>query len=521
LEQYLQFLKRMPGRLLPGLLLLACAARARPDSAEEHASVEFFGCEDARLYSRELAASMAGVLTHNFVAQEGELPAGFVRASPVPQPWHRTFWTRDGGTFLRELAKWGYLREARLEAACLMRLVGTNEEGFHAFPRYFDSRQPRSGRELDGTAAVAIGLVLLERELPPGDPVKGAIQEFLADPASPIRFIEHEMAARPLLAGEGEFGGGMGVKGAWCNVVQNRLCALALEACGWPEEAARLERSILQHLRGPDGAWIWCVDPKRLQPDPKVLNAATNRGFGGINGVLCMGSDVRGLEPAKTEPEVFAASRATFQKLLAEPSRRRQFERYGIWSQFDALAGGTLSSPSYGMGYATQDMLLFDEPALAARALAFTAENTFRPVDGYTLRRSSPYYFYERMYSPEAIGRVKLEEGCGALNLVNVAEQLKAARLMVGIDDTDPHELKLVPRLPAGWTGCEAADWPVVTDEGTARVSLSVRAQAGGMELRVHSDRALPSIQARLPALRGWAYFRKARGAEFDFSTIP
>lgn len=495
-----------------------------------HASVTFRGCADAELFSREVAASMQGVLRHNYVAVDSSFPVGFIRASPPPQPWYKTFWTRDGGTFLRELVKWGYFDQAKQEAHCLMTLVGRNTDGYYAFPRYFDSRRPRSGRELDGTSAVIIGLTMLYDDLPATDPMRAEIYQFLHQESSPVHFIAHELKDRPLLAGEGEFGGGMGVKGAYCNVVQNQLAALALWAyarleteAGDPaaagaarRDAIRLDEDIRRFLVGSDGAWIWCIDPHTLKADRAVLDTTTNRGFGGINGVLSMYADVGGFEPAQTAPSLYAVSQRTFEKLYAMPCRRRQFDRWGIWTQFDALMGGAGTSPSYGMGYAIQDLLLFDDSARAAKALHFLAADTYRPLDGYVVHRESPYYFYERMYSPEAVGKVKLEEGCSALNLVNVAEPLKVARLIVGLDDHDPAVLSLVPRLPDGWSGFQARHWPVHTVHGVAWVDFDLERGPRGTHLHLQSSRPIESLVLRLRQGERWTFLHETDVTHFE-----
>jgi len=499
---------------------------------DRHATVSFSGGMSAKLYSKEVAESLSGVLTYNYVGEDSTYPVGFVRASPDPQPWHKTFWTRDGGTFLRELVKWGYTEQARRVASCMMQLVGKNHEGYYAFPRYFESRIPRSGEELDGTSAIIIGMTMLERSLPPQNTVKAEIYRFLHADSSPVKFIEYRLKNRPLLSGEGEFGGGMKVNGPYYNVVQNQLSALALRAYADMEEDAgdkaaaqeawtnadQLSSNILKYLVGKDGAWIWCIDPKTMKSDDAILNSVTNQGFGGINGVLSMYADVSGLEPARTDKELYAVSLQTFQKLYNTPARKRQFDTYGIWTQFDRVMGGAGASPSYGMGYATQDMLLFDNLTMASKALEFLAQDTFHPVDGYALHRQSPYYFYERMYSPEAIGKVEMAEGCGALNLVNVAEPLKLARVMIGIDDSDPATLRLIPRVPSEWNGFEAKDWPVLTRHGTVTINLSYKREADGVHFHFESAETIKSVVVRLPAGNGWKYYNKADTDHFDLT---
>lgn len=469
----------------------------------------FTGTPSAGLFSKELAASLAGVLQYNFISRtdDPKLPPGFIRASPEPQPWYKTFWTRDGGTFLRELVHWGYREDACTEARCLMQLVGRNAEGFQAFPRYFSGRAPASGEELDGTSAIIIGLTLLESHLPADHPLKAEIYAFLHNDRSPVAFIQHVLGSDPLLAGQGEFGGGMGTQGRYDNVVQNQLSSLALRADAGMEQrhgdavaarralaaADKLSANLLRYLVGQDGAWIWCIDPKTLQPDERVLHTVQNEGFGGIDGVLSMYADVCGLRPLVTAPRLTQISEATYEKLYERPDRKRQFDRYGIWTQFDRLGHGVLTSPSYGQSYAIQDLLLTDHLDQAAKALDFLAQATFQPVTGYNLQRRSPYFFYERLYSPECVGKQAPEAGCGALNLVNVAEPLKDARLIIGLDDSDPAVLRIVPRLPTGWTGYDAENWPVVTEAGVATVTVRVE----GEKVTFRADRPIRRVVLR------------------------
>jgi len=119
--------------------------------------------------------------------------------------------------------------------------------------------------------------------------------------------------------------------------------------------------------------------------------------------------------------------------LYAVPARKYQFDKYGIWTQFDIWTQGLSSSPAYGQGYAIQTMLLLDRLDMAEKGLEWIAEATYRPIDAYRVPRDSPYHFYERTYSPDAEGVISLDVGCGALNLVNVTEQLKVARMIIGI----------------------------------------------------------------------------------------
>ncbi len=334
-------------------------------------SLRFFGSADADLLTHEFEESFQGVLRKNFVGKTANgFPAGFVGASPRGQIWGGTMWSRDGGTFLRELVMRGYYEHAAMLAECLIGLVGKNQEGFYSFPMFFKGSNPgtvdwppgmtntrelvvpRSGTELDGTASIVIGMVLLWERLPVGDPTKNHIREFLFQDASPVNYLKSCLKSQPLVPGSGEFGGGMGSPGDYYNVVQNNLSMLALLAAanmaeesgrhGLAEDdrqwAAKVRDGMEKYLVDQDGGWLWCIDPKTLKPDPAVNDSEANRGFGGLNGVACMYSDVLGFEPLTSSWQGIQHCEKTFDRLYQTPLRQQQFQKYGIWTQFDVLA---------------------------------------------------------------------------------------------------------------------------------------------------------------------------------------
>lgn len=515
-------------------------AESSPDAIsagkDQPVSLRFFGSPDAELFTKELDASFQGVLQKNFVATaENGFPAGFVNASLPGFPWAGTMWSRDGGTFMRELVMRGYNRHAALLAECLMKLVEKNSNGFYAFPRYFKGSQPGSGSELDGTASIVIGMVLLWQRLPDSDATRKDIQQFLFGAASPLNGIESQLQAKPLVAGSGEFGCGWGVEGLCYNVVQNNLVRLALLASAnmadeatengraerYRDLATRIGDAMEKYLVDKNGAWIWCIDVKTMKPDQRVLNSVGNKGIGSINGVAAMCADVLGLQPLMSTWKSGAEhSEKTLQQLYDTPLRKAEFERYGIWTQFDLVADGYLSSPSYGQGYAIQDMLLFDNLTMAAKAISWLVNATYKAVPEYKLHRESPFYFYERTYSPDAAGKVKLDEGCGALNLVNVSEPLKISRMMLGVDDSSLGTVRVIPRIPDSWHGVEARDWPIRSRSGVVRADILFERKGKGGEftLKLPPGGEVDKLEVRMPSRRGFVWREKThvRSAHFE-----
>lgn len=531
--------------ILSCLGLLACGAPAFVSPAQAHppeswlhlqddqpVTLRFYGSPDADLFTREVQASFEGVLKENFYAEARDgFPAGFISASAPGMPWGGTMWTRDAGTFMRELVMRGYYQHASLLAECLMSLVQKNDAGFYAFPRYFRGALPGSGTEFDGTGAVVIALELLWERLSDGNPTRQHIEQFLFQPSSPINYFQFALKHQPLIAGSGEFGCGMRIPGECYNVVQNDLVMLALEATSrmatlagksdlaqqYHRLSIKVRESMDKYLVAKDGSWIWCVDVKTMKPDPAILNASVNRGTGSLNGVASMYADVLGLSPLESSWQGIHHSERTFRDLYDSPLRKAEFDRYGIWTQTDLMAGGMGTSPSYGQGYAIQDMLLFDKLTMAGKALSWLANATYKPVPEYTLHRQSPYYFYERTYSPDAVGKVKLDEGCGALNLVNVSEPLKVSRLVLGVDDLNPKYVRVIPRIPPEWEGVEVTNWPILTNHGIVRAHILLERKGAEAELTLELDpgQRIDNLMVRMPSSHGyiWHELRDVRSA--------
>jgi hypothetical protein len=283
--------------------------------------------------------------------------------------------------------------------------------------------------------------------------------------------------------------------------------------------AAKVRDGMEKYLADKDGSWIWCIDFKTMKPDPAVLNSAGNRGAGSINGVATMYADVLGNTPLASSWKGIQHSEKTFQRLYDTPLRKLEFDRYGIWTQADLVARGLLSSPSYGQGYAIQFMLLFDKMVMADKALDWLANATYDPVPEYTLHRASRYYFYERTYSPDAVGKVALDEGCGALNLVNVSEPLKVSRLLLGVDDSSLQSVRIIPRIPDGWKGVEARNWPIRTRGGVVRADILFEKKGTGAELTVKlaPGQTIDDLKVRMPSANGyvWREHKHAVGVHF------
>ena len=431
---------------------------------------------------------------------------GFLHTSLPDFIFDTTSWTRDAGTFLRECVLYGHLEEACLNLDYLIRSVRTNGQGFYSFPEYFFIGQDGgSGSELDGTCAILIGASILSRYLPADHPTQKRIREFFLCKESPIRFILFRLNEKPLIQGSGEFGGGCFVPGEHINVVQNALAkdtlvSVSRRLAEWGEKAFadeclkgadKIAANLPRYLIDKDGYFIWCLDPETYQPNPEVLGSLYNVGTGLVNGVLAMAADAEGLLLKEKNYYTYQAADKTFEKLYQTPERKYCFDKYGVWTQFDLTRPGCCS-PSYGQGYAMQAMILTDRMDMLAKALKFLAEGTYSPIPELKLERKSPYEFYERMYTPYSVEKkMDIEVGCGALNIVNVAEPLKVARMMVGWDFTEEDKLLFVPKLPSNITEYCAKDMLVLCRKETFTVDVTL---TGDGQLTLHSDKPVPEI---------------------------
>ncbi len=502
-------------------------------NSDRAGQIQFEGSETAELFAKEVAESFAGLLTYNFVQADGAFPTGFLHASPEGQLCHGQMWTRDAGTFLRELVMWGCFEHAKQVAECLIRLVAKNPDGFHAYPESFKGNTPEAGREIDGTSAIAIGMVLLWQRLPAADPMKARLYEFLHQPASPVRFLLNDLEQGPLVRGTGEFGSGCTINDVACNVVQNSMVVLALSIAADMEQAANdpltadlyrakvqtLRANMEKHLVDSEGGWIWCVNPDTLKPEPQSINSPWIRGFGGINGVACMYADVFGFTPTADPWQGIAHGRKTFERLYAYPKRRAFFEKHGLWDQldetppevrrkdprwnqpYDIPVDGGLTSPSYGHGYALQTMLLYDMLEMADKGLAGLARGVYQ--NG---QKRSPYYFFERLgLLPD---RVVNAGGCGELNLVCATEPLKVARLILGVDDSRADETRLVPRVPPSWKSVKATHWPIRTSAGVVRADIQVQrdGDAQRITITVADGQKIPRLATRRGVGAEWEH---------------
>jgi len=202
--------------------------------------------------------------------------------------------------------------------------------------------------------------------------------------------------------------------------------------------------------------WTW--EAKRLAP-------------------LFLAPDLTGYDPATAEPELYELGRNTY---LAQ---REENPSYAYGRQM-----------GYGQGYIAQAAILLDEPedmqGFVEQAAAFAYHHTDHPYivpEGVIMHPSGQFWF----------------RNCDLGNSVQQAEIVKCARLLIGLDDLDPEGgLRLLPRLPCGWTGLSVADHPFIaadpTGPVTAKATYRYARRDGGYRLAMGFDRPIARVRARL-----------------------
>ena len=185
-----------------------------------------------------------------------------------------------------------------------------------------------------------------------------------------------------------------------------------------------------------------------------------------------------------------------------------------MYAQFDVLVQIKLpghGTGAYGQDYALHCMLLQDELAMAGKALGFLANYTKDAGQRY-----SRYNFFERMEAPPLPNMAQV--GCGELNLVNAMAPIKAARIVLGVDDTNLEETVLRPRLPPGWGRAVATDWPVLVSslergQRVVRVNITVVAGAAGgaqsVTVEVAAGEVVPRLCVRLGSRAPFRYHNR------------
>ena len=290
-----------------------------------------------------------------------------------------------------------------------------------------------------------------------------------------LSFSEHG-----LLYNESE--GGLRQASMYCDVP----CYLGLlayaqmaDASGRPEKAARW-REQAKRLFGAMTPYY----QKSIPPYGDVWDPAKNAAWGPGHATLCpvvLGMDFWGHDAANSLPRGWLErTRRTYAMQLA----KNQPE----WCAPTGMG--------YGQCYITEAALLLDNMADAKNLVEWMARFCFAPGMPHPYRAPEG----ATIASDKSVWRRWGDLG----NLYQMAEVVYATHVVIGIDDIDPSQLKLMPRLPFGWTGLEVKQWPIrATSAGKSVLThLSTkltRDEAGKrFDMDIRADDSIDALRLRL-----------------------
>lgn len=144
----------------------------------------------------------------------------------------------------------------------------------------------------------------------------------------------------------------------------------------------------------------------------------------------------------------------------------------------------------YGQGMMTQAALLLDRMEDASRFIDKLVTHCYLPKfgrwtgpEGIIVHRSGRYYLPVNGYMGQDS---------------HVADSTKALRLMLGIDDNRPDELRLIPRYPAKWERMSISDFPVTTDGARQKLRYRYERTERGQTFSVGFDKPVARYGVRL-----------------------
>ena len=400
-------------------------------------------------------------------------------------------WTRDMGRSLGELCALGYLAEGKRCADYVFRMARVWEErpdlrlNGVQLPRHicrilqYPSTEPGQGCfENDGHGLTALFVYNLWRRLPDRD-------QWLRERWDDVRGLgdwvvwqmEHPevSGAKEVLRTDSECSGGVGY-----SVYADVACVEALRALAVMAESSG-------HA---DAAAKWRATADRIHAGCESTYVIDDKAYGKTWTLDCSGWPNRSTVMG---PVIIPPDRNGF-VVLGDPWRayneaayKRQVESYKPFGYFGVAMG-------YGQGFVTQAALLLDKMRDATTMLQWAAKQTYCAA-------FNPYIVPEGC---EIDPSGQFWHRTGDLgNGVQQAEIVKALRVVIGIDDSTPKQLRLCPRMPYGWTSIRVGKFPVMIERNgrleTAHIGYRLRRiDAGAMRIEVTSDKPLPAVELRL-----------------------
>ncbi len=404
--------------------------------------------------------------------------------------YYKDAWSRDLGRSLQELTELGYVNQASHTADYSLRLARLWAEN-PALKYHGESVPPHWSRiigrpdsslpfENDGHGLISLFLYKLWLRLPDRD---AWLRSHWTDVKAagdwiPWQFDHPDLsgAANGVLYTTGESSGGKGH-----SVYPDFICMTALEGLArmadsiGETESAKLWRDRAEKMRKAIPAQYLITDPKYGQV--WTLDSAGWANKGTVLGPLISLADYKGFAPEDDDPALRPANQAAFQRLI---DTYRPLGFYG-------------EGMGYGQGFVTQAALLLDRMNDATPMLDWAAKEIYDPrfgsfvvPEGVVIDPTGQFWFRT-----------------GDLgNGVQEAEIIKALRIVIGVDDTQPDRLRLFPRMPYNWSGITVGKYPILFERlgktDTALINYKLERIDARMNLSISSDKELGPVTIRL-----------------------
>ncbi|MDR3754192.1 MAG: hypothetical protein P4K93_12020 [Terracidiphilus sp.] len=399
-------------------------------------------------------------------------------------------WSRDLGRTMQELTELGFLSKTTPAADFAFRSARSwlqnpslNYKGVSLPPHWNrvinhpDFAQPF---ENDGHGLIALFIYKLWQRVPDRDawlrarwPDVKAAGDWI-----PWQFDHADItgAKDGVLYTTGESAAGKGY-----SVYPDAVCMTALEALAqmaesigetqsaalWRDRAAKMRAAISAHyaISDPKYGHVWTLDYAGWPNQSTVL------------GPLIFLADYRGLAPQDDDPAWRPVNQAAYQRLI---DTYRPFGFYG-WAM------------GYGQGFVTQAALLLDRMKDVTPMLNWTARETYdAEIHSFVVPEG---------VQVDPTGRYVFRTGDQG-NGVQEAEIVKIFRLLICVDDNLPQRLRIMPRLPYGWTEISVSKYPALLDHNgnseTALLRYDLRRTGRTMTLVISADRPLGPVSMRL-----------------------
>ncbi len=255
-------------------------------------------------------------------------------------------------------------------------------------------------------------------------------------------------SAHGLLYSESE--GGMEMESLYCNVPcyygllayaqMAKVAGKAVVAQYWRAQAARLLDAMDAYF------------PAKISPWGEVWNPKKLGGWG---------------PPTAMAPIIDASVLYGYNAIKRLPTgwAERTRHAYAMMLSSNHPRFCDPSALGYGQGFMTESALLLDQMHDATPMVNWMAKICFAP------RQPHPYRVPESAIM-KSNGSMWARGG-DLGNLFQMGEVINTCDIVLGIDDYHLRTLKLMPRLPIGWTGMSVHKWPVrVLSSGQSKMAI-------------------------------------------------